>query len=215
MAQQQETQGRSAFFYGTLMAPPILHRVIHGSSSQDNPIYTTHNIHTTPAILHNYRRHRVRYADYPAILPHAASTVRGTYVSGLTDADVGRLDVFEGGEYVRRVVRCRVLGGQAGEGSGNGDGMVEGEEVEAETYVWIAGEEQLEEGEWDFEEFKREKMRFWSGEQGENEYAGVDEAAATREGGHDGTGGRGVNGHITTALEVQRSEADEVVLNAV
>lgn len=44
--------------------------------------------------------------------------------------------------------------------------------VEAETYVWIGGEERLEEREWDFTEFQREKMRFWVGEEGDEEYAG-------------------------------------------
>ena len=46
------------------------------------------------------------------------------------------------------------------------------EEVEAETYLWIGGEERLEEREWDFAEFQREKMRFWVGEEGKEEYAG-------------------------------------------
>ena len=46
------------------------------------------------------------------------------------------------------------------------------QEVEAETYLWIGGESRLEEREWDFAEFQREKMRFWVGEAGEEEYAG-------------------------------------------
>lgn len=46
------------------------------------------------------------------------------------------------------------------------------DQVEAETYVWIGGEERLEEREWDFAEFQREKMRFWVGEEGDGEYAG-------------------------------------------
>lgn len=58
------------------------------------------------------------------------------------------LDVFEGKQYRRVGVRVSVLGG---------------EEVEALTYLFTAGEEGLEEGEWDFEEFRREKARYWSG----------------------------------------------------
>ena len=57
-------------------------------------------------------------------------------------------------------------------GGEDGQGNVEGEEVEAETYVWIAGEERLEEREWDFAEFEREKMKHWVGgwgEEGEEE----------------------------------------------
>ena len=68
--------GRTAFFYGTLMAPEVLHRVCHGSSSPDNPIFATHNLKTYAAILPSHQRHRVKGADYPAILPHPTSTVR-------------------------------------------------------------------------------------------------------------------------------------------
>lgn len=57
-------------------------------------------------------------------------------------------------------------------GDGEGKGNVEGEEVLAETYVWTAGGESLEDSEWDFAEFQREKMRFWVGSEGEGEYAG-------------------------------------------
>lgn len=160
---------RSAFFYGTLMAPQVLHRVCHGSSSADNPIYAAHKLKTCPAILHNHRRHRVKHADYPAIMPRQASSVRGTLVTGLTDADVWRLDIFEGSEYRRDIVKVRPLT-QVGDESGAGN--VEGEEVQAETYIWIAGAEQLEESEWDFAEFQREKMRFWVGAEGAGEYAG-------------------------------------------
>ena len=84
-------------------------------------------------------------------------------MTGLTDADLWRLDIFEGDEYERVKVRCRLLV------DGNDD---VGEEVEVETYVWIAGEERLEAQEWDFEEFRREKMKFWAGSEGEGEFAG-------------------------------------------
>ena len=109
------------------------------------------------------------------------STVRGTLVQGLTDGDIWRLDVFEGREYARRKVRVRVLLSKkdAGkEGGGNGgaagdEGMgdlaqkeednVEGEEVEAETYIWVAGAHRLEAEEWDFAEFVKDKMKRWVG----------------------------------------------------
>jgi len=150
--QPSQPSGRTAFFYGTLMAPQVLHRVCHGSTAPDNPIYASHNLKATPAILHNFRRHKVRYADYPAILPVSRSTVRGTFVSGLTDADIWRLDLFEGDEYERRNVRVKLLM-KVGDESGHGN--VEGEEVGAETYVWIAGEDRLEDDEWDFAEASR------------------------------------------------------------
>lgn len=166
-------------------------------------------------------------------------------MTGLTDADVWRLDIFEGEEYRREKVRARVLTGETvggdvavGELAGEEDGS---EEVEAETYIWSADPDDLEDAEWDFREFQREKMRFWVGSEGQGEYAGrasivgqsclraatvpslltsdffaeVDEAvaAAGREG-VDGTRGRGTNGHIGNALKAEH-EKDQVLKNAV
>lgn len=89
--------------------------------------------------------------------------MRGTFVSGLTEGDIWRLDIFEGAEYARRKVRLRVLSDA-------------GEEFEvAETYVWVAGREKLEGGEWDFEAFRREKMGAWvgGGKEADGGFAGV------------------------------------------
>jgi hypothetical protein len=137
--------------------------------SDTNPIYASHNLQMQPAILHDHRRHRVRHADYPAVIPYPGASVRGTYVTGLTDADIWRLDIFEGDEYARREATAKIL---TVVGDENGDGNVEGESVPVETYIWIAGEDGLEEKEWDFAEFQREKMRFWVGSEGAGEYAG-------------------------------------------
>jgi gamma-glutamylcyclotransferase (GGCT)/AIG2-like uncharacterized protein YtfP len=164
----------TAFFYGTLMAPRVLHRVCHGPSL---PLSTTQNnqLIVRPALLKAFRRHRVLQADYPAILASENSTVRGTLVSGLTDGDIWRLDIFEGDEYSRQQVKVRVL---VDEGDINIEPAEEqlGAEVEAETYVWIAGKEHLEDREWDFEEFVREKMGRWVGVRAEEEgeYKGED-----------------------------------------
>ena len=54
---------------------------------------------------------------------------------------------------------------------GKGTGMDKaGESARCETYIWIAKREELEEREWDFDEFVREKMRRWVGE--DKEYDG-------------------------------------------
>ncbi|KAL5338079.1 AIG2-like protein [Aspergillus crustosus] len=211
------------FFYGTLMAPQILHRVIHGSPTPQK--WQADLLRFRPAILHGFQRHRVRGADYPGIIStelsfssslsvqngsrpgaetaagtgpslnqehataNANAKVLGTVVSGLTDGDLHRLDIFEGSEYTRERVQVRILtealsgdgegdgdsDGQGGDGSGeNSDRHLkdvleaagaefadEGEEVEAETYVWVAGRKRLENAEWDFEAFKRDKMAWW------------------------------------------------------
>ncbi|KAE8150180.1 hypothetical protein BDV25DRAFT_172327 [Aspergillus avenaceus] len=166
------------FFYGTLMAPQILHRVIHGSPTPEK--WQRDLLTFQPAVLHGYKRHRVRGADYPGIIMGeenlsggAGAGVWGTVVSGLTDGDVYRLDLFEGSEYTKERVRVRVLRMETGEGKddgrlrevldGAGEGAEEGEEVDAVTYVYVAGRERLEDREWDFEEFKRDKLAWWVG----------------------------------------------------
>lgn len=187
------------------MAPQILHRVIHGSPNPEP--WQKALLTFKPAILHGYRRHRVRGADYPGIVrvprpggsdSHSNSnslagdaetdpalnagpgtgSVLGTVVSGLTDGDVHRLDIFEGSDYVKETVSVRVLreslsveshDGPDGDGkhlrdvldAAGAEFADEGEEVRAATYVFIAGDGKLEEAEWDFEAFKRDKMAWW------------------------------------------------------
>ena len=93
--------------------------------------------------------------------------MRGTLVQGLTEGDLWRLDIFEGGQYTRERVRVSLLQRTSDEEGKDG---VEGGEVEAETYVWADDRQDLEEGEWDFAEFHREKMQRWIGTN--EEYAG-------------------------------------------
>lgn len=164
----------SAFFYGTLMAPAVLYRVCYGTSQPSN--FQKSLLSIRPALLSGFQRHKVKHADYPAIVPVTTlqqkqgkekdsdePCVRGTFVSGLTDGDIWRLDIFEGDEYARRDVKVALL---------HNDDSPSKTKEEAQTYVWIAGEDQLEEGEWDFDEFVREKITRWVGNAGEPEYAG-------------------------------------------
>ncbi|RMJ24819.1 disease resistance protein Aig2, partial [Aspergillus sp. HF37] len=103
------------FVYGTLMVPEVLHRVLHNNQPPQHHHHPPEPKHPKPAILHNYQRRRVRYADYPGIIPSSSSSspstdaVLGALVYGLSDADLRALDAFEGIEYEKRVVRVRVL----------------------------------------------------------------------------------------------------------
>lgn len=92
-----------------------------------------------------------------------------------------RLDIFEAEEYEKRLVRVQLLDTKARD---------EEMEVEAETYVWAEGMKKLEDEEWDFEDFVKEKMARWIGHV---EYAEVDEAALAMANGDDPTGGRGMS----------------------
>jgi len=221
-----------AFFYGTLMAPAVLFRVCHGNSKPAQVLVDLINIR--PAVLHGHERRRVVGMDYPGMIPSSpSSSVRGTVVTGLTDGDIWRLDIFEGSEYTRQKVKVRVL-----EKTGDartGDGNVEGEELEAETYIWTASGAKLENREWDFAEFQSEKMRYWVSEEGTGEYAGresflgllkpcsslmianpeteVDEAVRDRK--NDGTGGRGMDSAIAKVLEQDSQRGKEILGSAV
>ncbi|KAF1918652.1 AIG2-like family-domain-containing protein [Ampelomyces quisqualis] len=205
------TMSHTAFFYGTLMAPQVLHRVIWGSQTPPTPVHAT-LLRIRPAILHAHQRRKVKHADYPAILPNPSSpsSVRGTLVQGLMDGDLWRLDLFEGSEYERQKVKVRVLQQDMGKGN-DGEGMgdvqhseadnVEGEEVDAQTYIWIAGAHRLEAEEWDFAEFVRDKMKRWVGGEAvktDEGFQDVDDAVAAL---GDLTGGRGINGGISRQLD--------------
>lgn len=177
-----DDQTRTAFFYGksshdlsadiktkknpqthtgTLMEPQVFFSVCYQTARPPAALASHHTF--TPAVLHGYQRRRVRAADYPGMTPCTSlggesSTVFGMLVNNLTSANLDKLDRFEGAQYDRRVVRPRVL---TTVGDERGEGNVEGGEVAAETYVFVQ-EDELEEREWDFGEFKREKMRFWT-----------------------------------------------------
>lgn len=142
------------------MAPQVLHRVVYGTT-KPTPLQISRLI-IEPAILPQYTRHRVRHCDYPAIVPSTepGACVRGTYVRGLTTHDQRRLDIFEGDQYERMRLRLYLL-----DDEGN-----RGKEMEAETYVWAEDMRGLENGEWDFEEFRKEKMGRWVGS--DEEYEG-------------------------------------------
>jgi len=186
----------TAFFYGTLMAPEVLHRVCYGPGAVGKDpakTFLASQLSVQPAILRDYCRHRVRGCDYPGIVPETGHTVRGTFVTGLTDGDIFRLDAFEGNEYERIKVKVELV-------------EESGRFVEASTYMYIAGEECLEKKEWSYEEFRRDKIHRWADDS--NEYQQVDDAV---EG--DPTGGRHIKTDIHASTYTKLAE-DKKVLNA-
>lgn len=62
--------------------------------------------------------------------------------------------------YDRKTVKVRLL---TKVGDDKGEGNVEGDEVETEVYVF-KNPQHLEDLEWDFEEFRSQKMKFWTRE---------------------------------------------------
>ncbi|KAF5689422.1 hypothetical protein FDENT_4442 [Fusarium denticulatum] len=142
----------TAFFYGTLMAPEVFFTVCYGDRDPPKAIKDMHTF--TPAILDGYCRHRVECADYPAVVPEKGHSVLGIYATGLTDGNVDKLDMFEGSEYFKEKVKVKVL---------NKDGTTPEKEETKETFVYVFDNpDHLEKGEWDFEEFRKSKMKNWT-----------------------------------------------------
>ena len=136
------------------MAREVLYRVCYGTSDvKSSPAnsYLASQLTIQPALLHNYRRHRVYGCDYPGMIAEEGGSVRGTYVTGLTDGDIFRLDVFEGSDYERVPVKVSLLK----------DNTENGEQREAETYVFM-DKDALEKEEWDYEDFRRTKLHNWA-----------------------------------------------------
>ncbi|PBL03483.1 hypothetical protein ARMGADRAFT_1004219 [Armillaria gallica] len=103
----------SAFFYGTLMHPKILTKVIKNDGS---------HLKICPAVLLEHTRHKVKSEEYPGVIPFSRGQalfdreltqeekcVRGTLVHGLTNMDILLLDAFEGTEYTRGPVPVHPL----------------------------------------------------------------------------------------------------------
>ncbi|KAI0247957.1 hypothetical protein BJV78DRAFT_860080 [Lactifluus subvellereus] len=187
----------TAFFYGILIHPKILKRVLDNDAS---------HLRICPAILKNYTRFQVKFADYPAIVPSERSeallgreltpdesSVRGTLVTGLTSTDIAFLDVFEGNEYIRSQVLVHPLGPFTPVPA-TSDSEEEGEETEdslpvpagisplrrsageaaqtvpAQSYVWCVEEDsRLDSKLWSYEEFLRKNAWKWIDEDPESE----------------------------------------------
>ncbi|CCO29651.1 putative aminotransferase C660.12c [Rhizoctonia solani AG-1 IB] len=174
----------SAFFYGTLMHPAVLKRVIGNDAS---------HLQAAPAVLMSFTRHHVRSCDYPAIVPYNVGTVllkrelnrdekcvRGVIISGLRPEDIACLDVFEGDEYNRVRVDAHPIVPLAPISptltqtllSASSSLPVElPSALKVETYVWAVETSRLEPVIWEYNTFVKEKLWKWAGSAADgNEY---------------------------------------------
>lgn len=134
------------------MAPEVFFSVLYGDGWPPKAI---HDLHTfTPAILDGHCRHRVKLAEYPVVIRQEGHRIRGVYATGLTDANLQKLDMFEGPEYERVNVTVQLLEGGAVD-------VVDDDKRHTSFYVFLYPEE-LEKREWDFENFRRDKMKAWT-----------------------------------------------------
>ncbi|KIM33646.1 hypothetical protein M408DRAFT_326310 [Serendipita vermifera MAFF 305830] len=164
----------SAFFYGTLLHPKVLKRVIRNTGA---------HLKISPAILEGYVRHKVLWADFPAIISSTQShetfqtepteegdRVRGSYVSGLTAMDIFFLDRFESGLYAREMVDVCLLAEPVDLDDVDLGALIQvsPENITkmrttyALTYVWSKPLSQLKAEPWSFAEFVHTKLDNWA-----------------------------------------------------
>ncbi|EWC45011.1 hypothetical protein DRE_06291 [Drechslerella stenobrocha 248] len=156
-----EEETYTCFFYGTLMAFPILSRVIYGTQNPDP--WQKERLRVRPAILHDHCRHRVKGVDYPGVIAQSGNSVRGTVVEGLSKVDIERLDIFEGDEYERLQVDVNLLSNEQTLDISR-SAHETGEVIQAGIYIWVQGTHYLEDAEWDFDHFTKQKLRNWVGD---------------------------------------------------
>lgn len=178
-----EPQAEALFFYGTLVHPNILARVI----GNDGAHLTVQN-----AVLDGAKLFHVKGADYPGLLhvassPASINAVKGTLVTGLTRADLRCLDAFEGDEYVR--TRVDVIPDPAARAESNAERIANAasapldailcgldnarigslcvsthKRVQAQVYTWIAGRDKLHDHVWQFDVFAQIHAANWLGQ---------------------------------------------------
>ena len=122
------------FTYGTLMDPDIMTAVAGAGHRQSR------------ATLHNFRRLKVKNADFPGIIPATGFSVQGILYSGISDADLRRLDAFEGEMYQRRKLEAELPSAK-----------------KTAVFAYVIKESfrhLLDDKDWDFEHFLRHKSEF-------------------------------------------------------
>jgi len=141
------------------MAPEVFKTVVRHNQVKDGADEPIPSWSFNSAILHGYCRHRVRQADYPGIIEEEGKSVLGVYADGLTDKNLRSLDFFEGTEYMRIKVQVKLV--QQHKDESGQERLVEVEERTANVYVYLRPDN-LERVEWDFEHFRKEKMKSWT-----------------------------------------------------
>ncbi|KAF8239783.1 hypothetical protein L208DRAFT_1385831 [Tricholoma matsutake] len=177
-----------------------------------------------------YTRHKVKWAEYPGIVPYAQSrilcnrelgpeekSVRGVLVKGLTHTDMIVLDLFEGPEYVRKCVSAHQLGAlvKLSEHPSDEESLITTKlpplpslvdlapALDAETYVY-KNFENLDAELWSFEDFVKNNARKWYGERHENRNQDDSEVEKRRR------AGRGGAAALARYMAAQRS-IDDVI----
>ncbi|WP_319231329.1 gamma-glutamylcyclotransferase family protein [Draconibacterium orientale] len=126
----------NVFVYGSLLFPEIA----EGLSGQ--------KLEWQDATLNGYSRLALKGADYPAIIKKNNSTVKGKVLLNLDKNAIDLLTFYEGDEYKMAAVKVETVSGT----------------INALAFVWIAGNEFLENYDWSEEQFESESLAFYRNE---------------------------------------------------
>ena len=120
-----------------------------------------------PAFLPNFTRHPVKGYVFPGIIPASSSSkkntmnkdsligVNGLFLSGLSQKEMDIFDWFEAEEYTRSIETIQLLQ----EDDKECDQKEQENTVEANVYIWTAGDELLKlEENWDYDNFQSKKL---------------------------------------------------------
>ncbi|WP_163325005.1 gamma-glutamylcyclotransferase family protein [Draconibacterium mangrovi] len=126
----------NVFVYGSLLFPEIAEGLCGEKLKSEE------------ATLNGYSRFALKEADYPAIIKKNNSTVKGKVLLNLDENAIYLLTFYEGDDYGMAPVKVETSSGI----------------IDAIAFVWMAGNEFLEDFDWDEDQFESESLAFYRDE---------------------------------------------------
>lgn len=124
---------QSIFVYGTLLSPEITSKL------------TGKSFKMTPAVLPGFKKYCVKENDYPAIIPMDDSNTSGMVLEDIDDSSLNVISFYEGDEYVKKKVTV----------------LLNDTPKKVLTFVWVKGQNLLENREWNFQNFQKTKLKYY------------------------------------------------------
>lgn len=119
------------FVYGTLLFPEIIEKL------------SGKNFETVPAFIRGFIRKRIVGCDYPVVIQNLNSEVKGLLVRNVDEQSMQLLTFYEGDEYEKMET----------------DVWIENEKTTAFVFVWKNNSKDLEENDWDENEFRQKHLK--------------------------------------------------------
>jgi gamma-glutamylcyclotransferase (GGCT)/AIG2-like uncharacterized protein YtfP len=127
---------QNIFVYGTLQSPEIIKKL------------TGKSFKNTPAVLEGYKRYWVKESDYPAVIQQIDEQTTGLVLENVDDLSFDIISLYEGDEYGKKKVTVNL----------------NGISKDVWTFVWVNGNEFLENKDWDFLNFEKTSLEYYLNE---------------------------------------------------